>query len=107
MREKEFQNKIIEYFRAHTAWVFNIHGSEWQMSGVPDLLIIHRRWRGFLELKMGTKPSDLQKKVIRDIKAREFPAWVLKPDGIYDEDGAFISEWNWGNLLEVLCQLQS
>ncbi len=54
-----------------------------QMAGVPDLLVVHRSWSGFLELKVGTnKLSGIQRKVMKDITARNFPCYVLRWNGI-------------------------
>lgn len=79
MKEIDFQSKLIKQFYSQGAWVFNIHGHAWQKSGIPDLLVIHPRFNGFLELKVENREADdLQKKVAKDIKKRLFPAFVVR-----------------------------
>jgi hypothetical protein len=79
MKETDFQTKLIKQLYSQGAWVFNIHGHRFQKGGVPDLLVIHPRFNGFVELKVeDRKADDSQKKVANDIKKRLFPAFVIR-----------------------------
>lgn len=79
MKENKFQKKVVEALIAKTAWILNVHGHRMQKSGVPDLQVVHRRWCGYLELKVGkNKCSPIQKQVIKKIKDRGFPVFVLR-----------------------------
>jgi hypothetical protein len=50
-----------------------------QRSGVPDLEVIHRRWLGFLELKMNKNgASPKQKSVAAAIELRNVPVFVFR-----------------------------
>jgi hypothetical protein len=84
MNESVFQSKVIAVLKSRGAWVFNIHGGGdpgrgMQRSGVPDLLVIHRQWKGFLELKVNNrKLMPIQQVVCREIVERWFPVYVLR-----------------------------
>jgi len=79
-----FQSKVIEQLESQAAFVINIHGHMMQKAGLPDLQVIHRRWDGFLELKVGpqrlkkNQPSDIQYDIAAKIKARGMPVYVLR-----------------------------
>jgi hypothetical protein len=105
MKERDFQSKIIRYFRDRTAFVFNIHGGEFQKAGMPDLLILHRAWKGFLELKVDSKVTILQRFKMKEIKARGFPCYVLFPGWIEDENGNHLADYELEGLLGKLIGL--
>ena len=74
-----FQQKVIEQLEKQTALIFNIHGHRMQKSGWPDLQIIHRRWKGFLELKCEKyEASALQRIVAAKIELRGTSVYVLR-----------------------------
>jgi len=105
MKERDFQSKVIQYFRNKTAFVFNIHGGEFQVAGMPDLLVLHRSWKGFLELKVDSKVTILQRMKMREIKARGFPCFVLYPGWIEDENGNHLADYELENLLQIIIGL--
>ena len=77
--ETIFSNRLCKVLESQCAWILNVHGHLLQKSGVPDLQIIHRRWKGFLELKMNKNgASDLQKSVSADIELRGVPCYVFR-----------------------------
>jgi len=79
MNESQFTKKIITAFKETGAFILKIHGHSMQKSGIPDLLILHPKWKGFVELKIGNgKCSDIQKHQISEIKNRGFPCVVLR-----------------------------
>ena len=105
-RENDFQADMIEFWESKTGFIFNIHGSEWQKGGMPDLLVHHRRWHGYLELKVGRRVLEsLQKKRIKEIHARWFDAFVIYPNRIEDEEGVTLAAWTWDTLIFVLIEL--
>ena len=92
MKESKFQQKIIKLLKDKGCWILNVHGERMQQRGVPDLLAIGLRWKGFLELKVEKrKCSEKQQDVMEKIEKRGFPAYVLR----YDEemDGIQIENW--------------
>ncbi|KKN75689.1 hypothetical protein LCGC14_0377920 [marine sediment metagenome] len=79
VKENKFQTKLKKILESQCAFIINQHGHMMQRSGIPDLQIIHRRWHGFLELKVGkNKPSDIQKSVAAAIELRGVPVYVLR-----------------------------
>jgi len=91
MKESLFQNKVIKALRERGAWILNIHGGGdpsrgMQMSGVPDLLVIHRRWKGFLELKIGDrKLSPIQLLTCTAIAERQFSVYILRYNSEFED----------------------
>lgn len=78
MLESEFQNKLVHKLIEQGCWVFNVHGSAYQKSGIPDLLVLHKYCKFFVELKCKAKVEPLQKLTIRQIKATSFPCYVAR-----------------------------
>ena len=109
MKEGDFQKKLIKQLESQAAWCFNIHGHGWQKSVIPDVLIIHPRLNGFVELKAERREAEpLQRDVAKAIKKRLFPAFVIRA-----KDGIGPYSWNayditiedfYGN---VLCRPES
>jgi hypothetical protein len=61
------------------AVVVPIVGHMMQGSGWPDRLVLHRRFRGFVEAKRGSNPLTTQQEVnIKRAVQREFPALVAR-----------------------------
>ena len=110
MKENQFQKDLIDQLYSQGAWVFNIHGHSMQKPGVPDLLVVHRRWSGFIELKVEVnETSDKQKDVAKDLIKRYFPTFVIRcamgmgPGrhvDVWDPVGLTIEDFNG----EVLCR---
>ena len=50
MKERDFQSKVKKQLENQGGFVINIHGHSFQKAGLPDLQVIHRKWKGFLEL---------------------------------------------------------
>lgn len=79
MKENKFQKYLIDKLYSQGAWCFNVHGHSMQKTGVADVLVVHRRWAGFLELKVGdNKTSDKQKDIAKDLIKRYFPTFVIR-----------------------------
>lgn len=79
MKENKFQKSVKKYFENKGAFVINHHGHAMQRSGLPDLQIIHLRWKGWLELKVEkNKASTLQRVVAAKIGLRGMPVYVLR-----------------------------
>jgi hypothetical protein len=92
------------------AWVFNVHGHAMQRAGVPDLYVAHRKFHGWLELKVDNNScSTLQKIVLRDLNARGVAAYVLRmkkgKTTLEDCDGEVVATIE-ANLLHVLSSFQ-
>ena len=78
MKENAFQSKLVRICKGQGAWVFNIWGSIMQRSGVPDLYITHPKFRGWVELKVGTgKPSGAQVANIHHLQECNDVAFVV------------------------------
>ena len=79
LTHSQFGREIVKILKGKGCWLFNIHGERMQMRGVPDLLVIGLRWKGFLEFKIGVdKCRDIQKEQIGRLKQRDFPCYVLR-----------------------------
>jgi hypothetical protein len=104
MKESAFQHKVKRRLYEQGAWIFNIHGHDMQMAGVPDLHVVSREWYGYIELKCrNNKLSRIQKAVMIDLLRRWYPVVVLRDDGtIENELGQVIYQWEWSGLLECL-----
>lgn len=106
MIETQWTAKLVNELKKCNARVLNIHGGPMQAPGWPDMLIIHRRFHGFVEVKNEkTQVTPLQRRRILDIKSRGFPAIVLRmPNKLEDENGNFIKHFDGTaiNLLQVL-----
>ncbi len=77
--ETKFSDRLCKVLESQCAFIINQHGHLFQKSGVPDLQVIHRRWHGFLELKMNkNKPSPIQKSVAAAIELRGVPVYVFR-----------------------------
>ena len=82
MKENVFQKALIEKLYSQGAWTFNVHGHKMQKSGVADVLVVHRRWAGFIELKTeDNKTSAKQKSVALNLIKRFFPTYVVRCRG--------------------------
>ena len=111
MRESKFQKDLVDQLFSQGAWTFNVHGHKGQKTGVADLLVVHRRWAGFLELKVeNRKASDKQIDVDKDVRKRYFPSFVVRCVEIYTT-ASLRSGWDNAHLLtienfegEVLCR---
>lgn len=129
-QETIFSNRLCKVLESQCAFIINVHGHMMQKAGISDLQVIHRRWKGFLELKMNkNKPSDLQVKFAKKVITRGVPCYVFRcvetltyggakssdpwtyPDYIYQlEDfyGKIIAKVNRLNrLIDILAELES
>lgn len=61
-------NKTMDWLKAEGGWWFKVHGSIFQISGIPDILgCYHGRFIG-IEMKVpGKEATTLQKYVIKEI----------------------------------------
>ena len=58
MTEARLSRSVQEALRQHGAFVFKVHGSEYMMTGLPDLIVCYRGQFFGLELKLpGNKTS--------------------------------------------------
>ncbi len=122
--ETIFSDQLCKVLESQCAWILNVHGHSMQRSGVPDLQVIHRRWHGFLELKMNkNKPSAKQESVAAAIELRNVPVFVFRcvaPDNcskrLWDEyeytledfEGRIVARINGlDKLLDILADLDS
>lgn len=78
MREGLLQHKLVRILKDQGCWVFNVHGGAMQASGIPDLYISHKHWKGFLELKVLAPVQPNQRIAIQEIRKTGTPAYVLK-----------------------------
>lgn len=77
--EARLQRKIQDAVRARGAFVFKVHGSQYMMSGLPDLIICYRGLFVALEVKMpGNKPSPAQVLRMQQIKTAQGHAYVVR-----------------------------
>lgn len=68
--EARLSRKIMDAWRKRGAWCMKIHGSEYQMSGVPDIGGSYRGRSVWCETKMpGNKPSKIQEHRIKELRA--------------------------------------
>lgn len=100
MKESHFQKRIVKLLKDKGCWLMNVHGERMQKRGVPDLLVLSNKWKGFLELKVGNnKCTELQKVVMEKIEKRNFAVYVLR----YDEKLDAIQIENWkGEILNLV-----
>jgi len=79
MLESKFQKQVKKVLEKQGAFIINIHGHGMQKPGLPDLLVIHPKWTGFLELKTEkNKCSEIQQAIACKIKVRGMPIYVLR-----------------------------
>lgn len=79
MKERGFQQQVKKQLQKQAAFIINIHGHGMQIRGLPDLFIIHRKWKGFLELKVGkNKCTVIQRIVAAKIELKNMPIYVLR-----------------------------
>ncbi len=93
MKENKFQTKVVKQLKNQAAFIVNVHGHRMQKSGLPDLLIVHKDWKGWLELKTGkstikkNQASAIQRIQAAKIELRNMPVYVLRcverDEGIY------------------------
>lgn len=79
MKENKFQAEVIKALKLQGAWIYNVPGGTFGISGIPDLLVIQKMWKGWLELKSGSgRVSTLQKYNLKECRRRGFPSFVLR-----------------------------
>lgn len=79
MKERDFQKKVKKQLESQAAFVINVHGHRMQISGLPDLQIIHKDWKGWLELKVEKgEASEIQRIQAAKIELRGMPVYVLR-----------------------------
>ena len=67
--ESRLSKTFIEYLRSKGAWVFKVHGSEFQPSGIPDILgSYHGQFIGVESKMPGNSLSEIQVFRIRRIR---------------------------------------
>lgn len=94
MKETTFSKKVVKALEDKCAFIINVHGHLMQRRGIPDLEVIHRKWHGFLELKVDKNTaSDVQKKVAKKIALRDVPVWILRCTDI-DISKLNLAKWN-------------
>jgi hypothetical protein len=99
--ESYFQNKVKKQLEKDGAFIINLHGHGWQKKGLPDLEIIHRKWDGFLELKVeNNKASVIQKAISEKIIKRDRPCYVLRCITKLDVDGEFVNFYKFKYTIE-------
>lgn len=60
--EGKLSRKIQKEMKKRGAWVFKVHGSEYQPAGIPDIIGVYRGQFIGVESKMpGNKPTDIQR----------------------------------------------
>lgn len=88
IKESKLQEIVKKKLEAAGCLVFNIHGHAMQRAGIPDLYIVHRQFRGWVELKTETDLSKIQEKTIHDLIRRGDTAFVVRLRG------TLIGEWD-------------
>lgn len=68
--EGKLSTRIMARWKTMGCWNYKVHGSEFQPSGIPDISGVYESYSVWCESKMpGNKPSMIQWKRIRDIRA--------------------------------------
>lgn len=85
--EKQFENRVKAYLKAHGAWFVKYWGGgPFTTSGIPDILVC---WRGrfvAIETKSAIgEPTALQIWTINKINAAGGLAYVVYPDEVLDK----------------------
>lgn len=66
--ESRLQRRIQDELKSAGAFVFKVHGSEFMMAGLPDIVGCYRSIFFGIEVKMpGNKPSKIQARRLREI----------------------------------------
>lgn len=79
MKENKFQKQVKKQLENQGAFIINVHGHRLQIAGLPDLQVIHRKWKGWLELKVEkNEASALQRVQAAKIELRGMPVYVLR-----------------------------
>ena len=85
--ETKLKTEILAYLKRLKAagepiWWYKVHGSRYQMAGVPDLDIVYKGLAIKLEAKAGDKqPTKLQEHVMAEIRAAGGVASVVRSVG--------------------------
>jgi hypothetical protein len=87
MTETDFKNRIVSALKSQGALTFKVHGHAFQSSGWPDLYVAHRKWTGWLELKVGSRAlTTLQTIILRKLSDRGVSALELRFEDMNDAD---------------------
>ena len=77
--ETALTGKITRLLESFQCWVIKIHGSQYQMAGLPDLLVLRGGRMCWLEVKTPTgRTSRVQDVVIAKIKRYGVPVAVVR-----------------------------
>lgn len=77
--ESRLQRAIQHALMNRGAFVFKVHGSQYMMTGLPDLVLCYRGWFVALEVKMpGNDASPAQKLRIKQIRKAGGRAYVVR-----------------------------
>lgn len=89
--ESRFKARVQRAWKAEGAWVLKTHGSRFS-SGVPDLVVVSKEVKAFVELKVETTPvTKQQASLLRAIVRAGGTALVLRehfPGGWRFEDAS-------------------
>lgn len=79
MKESKFQTKVKKMLESKAAFVINLHGHLMQRAGLPDLEVVHKDWKGYLELKVGKNDtSTIQRVTAAKLILRGCQAYVFR-----------------------------
>jgi len=106
MQEKSVQKRVVGWLKKMSrdtngeVWHMKVHGGQYQMAGVPDIMCVINGIPVFVELKAtGKKPSAIQVNRIKELQvAGAIAFWSDDPDeitttlnSIYEESKRMIS----------------
>ncbi len=100
MKENEWVAQLIPQMRRCNALVHDnrdvVRVHSYNEAAWPDLYIVHRFYRGWIELKgQTTKVEDHQKAMIRKLKERGDVVYVARyPDLIQNEEGVLFQHFD-------------
>lgn len=74
--------KIVSALTAAGCWCIKIHGSQYQMAGIPDLMVMRAGTVGFIEVKTPAgSTSKVQDAVMAKIAKHGVPVCVARSPG--------------------------
>lgn len=105
MPEIKFTRKICKELERVNGMIIPYVASMRNMPGVPDRYLVHKHWSGWLEFKgVHTKLQLNQKLVMRKMRERGCPAFVVREPGVVEtEEGEILGEFvNVTQLIQIL-----
>lgn len=103
--EKVFRAQVVEALKSRGAMVLVLHGHAEMQTGWPDLYVALNRWSGWLEIKVGKRPTEAhQSRKLENLVTRGVAAMVLRLTSsavLFEYESTLCREDLWSIPIEV------